>query len=145
VTGCDTGIEYFIADAQRFGEFRIQNTPALDGVHANTEAFTKLSLRYAATTFTSAEHFLKSAVVAQTTCLITDLHLPGQSGLELQEALRSQGYQMPVILVTAYPNDKHRTRAFKNGAVGFLSKPFDDRSLMECLTAAIKLHHKATT
>jgi FixJ family two-component response regulator len=57
----------------------------------------------------------------------------------LQEALRSRGYQMPVILVTAYPNDKHRTRAINKGAVDFLSKPFDDRWLMECLTDVMKL------
>ena len=101
------------------------------------------SLGYAAATFTSAEHFLQSAVIAQATCLITDLKLPGQSGLELQEALRSRGYQMPVILVTAYPNDKHQIRALNNGAVGFLSKPFDDRWLMECLTDAIKLNDKS--
>jgi FixJ family two-component response regulator len=100
------------------------------------------SLGYAAATFTSAEHFLQSAVIAQVTCLITDLQLPGQSGLELQKALRSRGYQMPVILVTAYPNDKDRTRALNNGALEFLSKPFDDRWLMECLTDAIKLHDK---
>ena len=101
------------------------------------------SLGYAAATFTSAEHFLKSAVISQVTCLITDLQMPGQSGLELQEALRSRGYQMPVILITAYPNDKDRTRALNNGAIDFLSKPFDDRWLMECLTDAIKLHDKS--
>jgi FixJ family two-component response regulator len=56
----------------------------------------------------------------------------------LQKVLRSRGYQMPVILVTAYPNDKHRSRAINNGAVDFLSKPFDDRWLMECLTDAMK-------
>ena len=50
---------------------------------------------------------------------------------------------MPAILVTAYPNEKHRTRALNNGAVGFLSKPIDDRWLMECLTDAIKLHDKS--
>ena len=102
-----------------------------------------VSLGYAATTFTSAESFLQSPVIAQATCLITDLQMPGQSGLELQEALRSQGYQMPVILVTAYPNEKDRTRALNNGAVDFLSKPFDERWLMECLTDAIKLHDKS--
>src|SRR5215831_4429744 len=64
------------------------------------------SLGYAAATFTSAKHFLQSAVIAQVTCLITDLQMPGQSGVELQEALRSRGYQMPVILVTAYPTTK---------------------------------------
>ena len=101
------------------------------------------SLGYAAATFTSVESFLQSAVIAQATCLITDLKLPGQSGLELQEALRSRGYQMPVILVTAYPTDKHRARALNNGAVDFLSKPFDDRWLMERLTDAIKLSDKS--
>jgi FixJ family two-component response regulator len=100
------------------------------------------SLGYAAATFTSAERFLQSAVIAQVTCLITDLQMPGQSGLELQEALRSRGYQMPVILVTGYPNEKDRTRALNNGAIGFLSKPFDDSWLMECLTDAMKLHDK---
>jgi FixJ family two-component response regulator len=77
------------------------------------------------------------------TCLITDLQMPGLSGLDLQQALQSRGYHTPVILVTAYPTDKHRTRALNNGAVGFLSKPFDDRSLMEYLTDAIKFHHKS--
>jgi len=93
--------------------------------------------------FVSAAHFLESGLIAETTCLITDLQMPGLNGLELQEALRSQGYQTPVILITAYPNEKHRKRALDNGAVGFLSKPFDHRSLMECLTDAIKLHHKS--
>ena len=101
------------------------------------------SLGYTAVAVESAQHFLASSVLAETTCLITDLQMPGQSGLELQEALRSRGYQMPVILVTAYPNDKDRTRALNNGAIDFLSKPFDDRWLMECLTDAIKLHHKS--
>src|SRR5215813_6286473 len=110
---------------------------ARDGIRDLVE-----SLGCAAVTFSSAERFLQSAVIAQATCLITDLQLPGQSGLELQEALRGRGYQMPVILVTAYPNDKHRTRALNNGAVDFLSKPFDERWLMECLTDAMKLHNK---
>ena len=101
------------------------------------------SVGYAVATFTSAEHFLQSPVIAQATCLITDLQMPGQSGLALQEELRSRGYQMPVILLTAYPNENHRTRALNNGAVGFLSKPIDDRWLIECLTDAIKLHDKS--
>jgi FixJ family two-component response regulator len=97
------------------------------------------SLGYNVITFTSAEHFLQSDVIAETTCLITDVQMPGLSGLELQEALKSQGYQTPVILITAYPNEQYRTRALDNGAIGFLSKPFDERSLIECLTVAIKL------
>ena len=111
---------------------------ARDGIRELVESF-----RYKAVTFSSAAHFLDSGVIAETTCLITDLQVPGLNGLDLQEELKLQGNQIPVILVTAYPNDKHRTRALNNGAVGFLSKPFDDRSLMECLTDAIELHHKS--
>ena len=95
------------------------------------------SLGYRTTTFESAECFLKSSVIADTACLMTDLQMPGLSGLELQEALQSQGYQTPVILITAFPNEKDRTRALDNGAVGFLSKPFDEASLIKYLTAAI--------
>jgi FixJ family two-component response regulator len=96
------------------------------------------SLGYKAVSFSSAEHFLASDAIAETTCLITDLQMPGLSGLELQEALRSQGHRTPVILMTTYPNESRRNRAIAGGAVGFLSKPFDDTSLIECLAAAIK-------
>jgi|SRR5271166_4748064 len=106
---------------------------ARDGIGALVE-----SLGYNVITFTSAEHFLQSDVITKTACLITDLQMPGLNGLELQEALRSQGHRTPIILITAYPNENHRNRALDGGAVGFLSKPFDEASLIECLTAAIK-------
>jgi len=106
---------------------------ARDGIRELIE-----SLGYNVITFTSAEHFLRSDVIAETTCLITDMQMPGLSGLELQEALQSQGHQTPVIVITGYPNEKHRTRAVKNGAVGYLSKPFAEQTLAECLSAAIK-------
>ena len=96
------------------------------------------SLGYKAVSFSSAEHFLASGAIAKTACLITDLQMPGLSGFELQEALRSQGHRTPVILMTAYPNENRRNRAIDGGAVGFLSKPFDEASLIECLAAAIK-------
>jgi FixJ family two-component response regulator len=107
---------------------------ARDGIRELIE-----SLGYKAVTFISAAHFLESGLIAETTCLITDFQMPGLNGLELQEALRSQGYQTPVILITAYPNEKNRKRALDNGAVGFLSKPFDEDALIECLNAAIRL------
>ena len=97
------------------------------------------SLGYKGITFETANHFLQSGQILETTCLITDLQMPGLNGLELQEALRSRGYRTPVILITAYPNEKHRTRALANGAVGFLSKPFNEQCLIECLNAAIEL------
>src|SRR5215472_2576606 len=99
---------------------------ARDGIRELVE-----SLGYKTNTFESAEDFLKSGMAAETTCLITDLQMPGLSGLELQEALRSQEYHTPVILITAFPDEKHRTRALNNGAVGFLNKPFDEASLIK--------------
>ena len=96
------------------------------------------SLGYKSVTFVSANHFLQSGLVSETKCLITDVQMPGLNGLELLEMLRSQDYDTPVILVTAYPNDKHRTRALDSGAVGFLSKPFHEQSLIKFLNVAIK-------
>jgi PAS domain S-box-containing protein len=106
---------------------------ARDGIRELVE-----SLGYKTATFESAEDFLKSSMAAKTTCLITDVQMPGLSGLELQEALQSLGHRTSAIVITAYPNEKHRTRALKNGAVGYLTKPFDDESLIECLSAVIK-------
>ena len=96
------------------------------------------SLGYKARAFVSAQDFLQSGAIATTCCLITDLQMPGLNGLDLQEQLQAQGYCTPVILITAYPNEKHRSRAMNAGAVGFLSKPFEEQSLVECLGAAIK-------
>jgi FixJ family two-component response regulator len=105
---------------------------ARDGIKELVE-----SLGYEARTFISAEHFLESGAIAQTACLITDLQMPGLNGLELQEALRSEGCCIPIILISAFPNEKHRNRALEGGAFGFLGKPFDEASLMQCPTAAI--------
>ena len=99
------------------------------------------SLGYSARAFVSAQDFLQSGAVAKTSCLITDLQMPGLNGLELQERLQAQGYQTPVILITAYPNENHRRRALSAGAIGFLSKPFEEQSLVECLTIAMKRPH----
>lgn len=96
------------------------------------------SLGYKARAFVSAQDFLQSGAIAVTGCVITDLQMPGLNGLELQEGLRARGYCTPVILITAYPNEKHRSRAMNAGAIGFLSKPFEEQTLVECLTAAMK-------
>ena len=107
---------------------------ARDGIRELIE-----SLGYNAVAFSSAKHFLQSGVIAHTTCMIIDLQMPGLNGLELQEALRSRGHRTPVVVITAFPNEIHRKRALHGGAVGFLSKPFDEASLIGCLTVAIKL------
>jgi FixJ family two-component response regulator len=95
------------------------------------------SLGYKALAFVSAQDFLQSGAIATTGCLITDLQMPGLSGLDLQERLQAQGYHTPVILITAYPNEKHRSRAISAGAIGFLSKPFEEQCLVDCLSVAM--------
>jgi FixJ family two-component response regulator len=95
------------------------------------------SLGYAATTFSSAKEYLRSDSIWHSSCVITDLHMPGMTGAELQERLIADGIDTPIILMTAYPDDKVRSRALNAGAVGFLRKPFDDEMLIECLTKAL--------
>jgi FixJ family two-component response regulator len=95
------------------------------------------SLGYIAATFSSAEEFLKSNRLDDTSCIIADVQMPGLGGLELQSRLIDAGYQMPIIFVTAFPEDRTRTRATKAGAFGFLSKPFSDESLIGCLDRAL--------
>jgi FixJ family two-component response regulator len=94
------------------------------------------SLGYEVATYESAEDFLDGQRLAQTSCLITDLQMPGLNGLELQSQLRAQGHSIPVIFVTAFPEEKFRQRAMSAGAIGFLSKPFDEAGLIDCLEAA---------
>ena len=96
------------------------------------------SLGYDAMTFSSAEEFLESGRVQTTACLISDIHMPGLSGVELQERLITNGYCLPIIFVTAYPDEKLRGRLLRGGAIGYLSKPFNEDRLIECLGTALK-------
>src|SRR6187551_484232 len=88
------------------------------------------SLGYDASTFGSAEEFLNSEQINSTSCLITDLQMPGLSGLDLQERLIAQGHRFPIIFLTAYPNEDVRVRAMRAGAIGFLSKPYSHNHLL---------------
>ena len=97
------------------------------------------SLGYRTLTFASAEEFLESGCVETTTCIISDLQMPGMSGLDLQQQVADRQPKLSVILVTAYPDEKSRVRALDAGAHGFLTKPFDEKCLMQCLTAAVGL------
>src|ERR1700722_9352607 len=95
------------------------------------------SLGYHAATFSSAEEFLSSDLVHRTSCLITDMQMPGLSGADLQHRLISQGRCMPTIFVTAFPDEKIRARVLTAGAIGYLSKPFTEESLITCLDTAL--------
>jgi FixJ family two-component response regulator len=98
------------------------------------------SLGYVAATFASAEEFLKSGHLHDTACLITDVQMPGMSGVELQSHLLASGHRVPVIMVTGFPEEGVRARALEAGAFGFLSKPFSEDSLIACLNRALRQH-----
>jgi FixJ family two-component response regulator len=95
------------------------------------------SLGYSAVAFSSAEEFLNSDSLNDTSCLITDVQMPGISGVELQHTLIEQGHNLPIIFVTAYPEDRIRTRVLAAGAIDFLSKPFSDDELIGSIGAAL--------
>ena len=95
------------------------------------------SLGYQAATFASAQEFLHSRQVDDTLCLITDLVMPGMSGIALQDRLIADGNDTPVIFITASFDEMTRTRALEAGAYGFLRKPFSEESLVKCLDNAL--------
>ena len=95
------------------------------------------SLGYLAHAFESGSEFLKSQHVNDTRCVIADVQMPGMTGIELQGLLLAQGSSMPMIFITAFPEESIRARALQDGAVGFLSKPFDGTKLIECIDSAL--------
>jgi FixJ family two-component response regulator len=96
------------------------------------------SVGFAARAFASAEEFLNSDVRGDTACLISDVQMPGMSGLELQAALAKDEHRIPIIFITAFGDQRVRTQALKAGALEFLDKPFDDTFLLEIVRAALK-------
>jgi FixJ family two-component response regulator len=103
------------------------------------------SLGYAVCTFVSAEEFLRSAHLDDTSCVIADVQMPGMSGVDLQARLLSQGYRVPFIFITAFPEKTIRARALKAGAICFLTKPFDRLTLIRCLDTALERHGGRTS
>ena len=96
------------------------------------------SLGYATVAFGSAEDYLDSGRIGDTACIITDLQMPGLSGIDLQRRLIADGHRTPMIFVTAFPSDRLRKQALDAGAFGFLSKPFEESSLITCIDKALQ-------
>jgi FixJ family two-component response regulator len=96
------------------------------------------SLGYTAEAFASAGDFLASPRLAETACLIADVHMPAMTGIELYRRLIDAGHAIPTILVTAFPNDVDRARALKDGVLAYLRKPVDEQHLRQCLRAALR-------
>jgi len=95
------------------------------------------SFGFGASSFASAEEFLESPQLGETSCVISDVQMPGISGLELQSRLASDNRQTPIIFITAFPDPRIRERALAGGAIGFLTKPFDGQALIQCVDRAL--------
>lgn len=102
------------------------------------------SLGYATATFASGEEFLESGCLSDTECLVTDVRMPGMSGVDLQSRLIENGNRTPIIFVTATPDERTRERALSAGALGFLTKPFSVESLITCLDRATGKHNSGS-
>lgn len=103
------------------------------------------ALGYLAHAFASAEEFLRSSQVADNSCLILDVRMPGMSGLELQRHLQIQGSRVPIIFITSVQDQSIRTQALNAGAVCVLAKPFEIRTLIKHLEDALKRRPIAST
>lgn len=93
---------------------------------------------FAARAFSSAEEFLSSGSVDETNCLILDVTMPGMSGPELYQELKRRGQGIPIIFITGQRDEAIRTRVLKQGAAGFLLKPFSDTALLAAINTALQ-------
>jgi FixJ family two-component response regulator len=93
--------------------------------------------------FGSAEQFLESDARNKAACLIADIRMSGMSGLELQAKLKSERCRVPIIFITAHGDTAIRIHAMREGAVEFLSKPFDDEVLLQAVNAALDRRRNA--
>ena len=93
---------------------------------------------FAVEAFSSAEAFLASDVVIETSCLILDVAMPGMSGPDLQEELIRRQQEIPIVFITGNGDKTIRPRLLAHGAVECLSKPFSETALLDALNAALR-------
>jgi FixJ family two-component response regulator len=104
-----------------------------------------MTLGFSAQSFTSAEDFLNSDQLHNTSCLIADLQLPGMTGLELHDRLVASGFAIPTLVMTASPDESIRVRALKAGVVCYLVKPFNEDEFLDGVRAALSHTRPAET
>ena len=95
------------------------------------------SMGYSVNVFSSAEAFLSSQALRKTDCLILDVRMPGMSGPELQQKLKTLGNRIPIIFITAHGDDDVIARVMADGAVDCLLKPFSEDSLLNAIGLAL--------
>jgi FixJ family two-component response regulator len=94
---------------------------------------------FSAQAFSSAEAFLASEFVGQTSCLILDVAMPGMSGPDLQQELARRRHHIPIVFITAQGDETVRSHLIAQGAVECLFKPFSDTALLAALNAALRV------
>ncbi|HTK43247.1 MAG TPA: response regulator, partial [Gemmatimonadales bacterium] len=97
-----------------------------------------LEFGFAARAFASAEEFLASDCVSQTSCLVLDIAMPGMSGPDLQRVLTRSGQEIPIVFVTAHADESIRPRLLQQGAVECLFKPFTETALLAAISSAMR-------
>lgn len=98
-------------------------------------------LGYSVEAFCSAKAFLESDTIHLTSCVITDVQMPGMTGVELQRRLLVAGHKTPIIFLTAYPEETIRARVILDGAIDYLSKPLGEERLLVSLGRALEVSH----
>jgi FixJ family two-component response regulator len=95
------------------------------------------SAGWSACGFATAEEFLDAGDPCPGACLVLDVRMPGMSGLELKQLLDQRVHRPPVIFITGCHDEHLRQQAVRAGAAGFLTKPFDDQSLLDAVSGAL--------
>ena len=95
------------------------------------------SIGLVAQAFSSGEEFMRSPELSRTACLVVDFNMPNMSGLDLHSNLSRLGKKIPTVMITAYPSDDIRARALQAGVICYLSKPFEESELLNCIQTAL--------
>ena len=96
------------------------------------------SLEYKSSGYVSAEDFVRSFAGRSFDCIVTDIHMPGMSGLDLMKRLTAGGAVTPVVLITARSDSQLEAKAAAAGAACLLRKPFEINDLIKCIEGAVK-------
>jgi len=94
---------------------------------------------FGARAFSSAEEFLSSGAIDESSCLILDVAMPGMTGPELQQELKRRGEEIPIIFISAQKDEMIRARVLEQGATSFLLKPFSDAALLAAIKTALQV------